>query len=167
MGPIWVPNYQKEGGVLRLQLADESRVSEEATLDEWLDCVALQTMTRSDVEHHRAGIALRTKEASDALLANAKRLMAKHGEPEMYHREQILFSRDQYAELEAELWELSRTLLDARRRDVWYRNTSQCYQYNRPCQYFPICRSGGNPNVIDNHYQRVTAHEELREEPVF
>jgi hypothetical protein len=74
MGPIWVPNYQKEGGVLRLELADESRVSEEATLDEWLDCVALQTMTRSDVEHHRAGIALRTKEASDALLANAKRL---------------------------------------------------------------------------------------------
>lgn len=74
MGPIWVPNYQKEGGVLRLQLADESRVSEEATLEEWLDCVALQTMTRSDVEHHRAGIALHTKEASDALLANAKRL---------------------------------------------------------------------------------------------
>jgi putative transposase len=74
MGPIWIPNHLEEGGVLRLKLADESRVSEEATLEEWLDCVELQRMRRSDVEHHREEIALREKQGSDALIANAKRL---------------------------------------------------------------------------------------------
>jgi hypothetical protein len=90
------------------------------------------------------------------------RLLEKYAEPGMFHREMLFISRDQFAELRAELWELTKALLDARRRNIFYRNTGFCFQYGRPCAYFPLCRSGGNPNVIENHYQRVAPHEELR-----
>jgi len=73
MGQIWVPN-QGGSGLLRLQLTDESRVSAEATLDEWLDSVAIQTMSRSDVEHQRQMFTQAKLEGNGALLANAKRL---------------------------------------------------------------------------------------------
>ena len=75
----------------------------------------------------------------------------------------LYISRDQFEELRAELWELSKAMLDARRRDTFYRNTSYCFQYGRPCAYFQLCRSGGNPNVIENHFQRIAPHEELRD----
>lgn len=94
------------------------------------------------------------------------RLEEKYIEPGMFHREVLYISRDQFKELQAELWELSQAMLDARRRKAFYKNTSYCFQYNRPCAYFPLCSSGGNPNVIENLYQKVPPHEELREESV-
>jgi len=90
------------------------------------------------------------------------RLEAKYAEPGMFHREVLYISRDQFATLRAELWELSQSLLDARRRDVWYQNTAFCFHWGRPCAYFPACRSGLNPNVIENLYERRAPHEELR-----
>lgn len=75
MGPIWVPNFRGTG-VLRLQLADQSRVSAEATLEEWLDCVAVQTMARSGVEHQRTSTGLRNLKAKHALLERARQLNA-------------------------------------------------------------------------------------------
>ncbi len=90
------------------------------------------------------------------------RLVEKYAEPEMFHREMLYLSRDRFDTLRAELWELTQAFLDARRRGVFYQNTSFCFNYHRPCAYFPICRSSGNPNVIDNFYQRVAPNEELR-----
>ena len=73
------------------------------------------------------------------------RLLEKYAEPGMFHREMLFLSRDQFDELRAELWELTKAMLDARRRGTYYRNTGFCFQYGRPCAYFPLCRSGGNP----------------------
>ena len=44
------------------------------------------------------------------------RLREKYAEPGMFHREMLFLSRDQFAELRAELWELTKAMLDARRR---------------------------------------------------
>lgn len=90
-----------------------------------------------------------------------ERLLAKFTELGMFHRETLYISRDQFTELRTELWELTKALLAARRRNVFYRNTSYCFQYNRACSYLPLCQSGGNPNIIENHYQQVEPHEEL------
>lgn len=98
------------------------------------------------------------------------RLVAKYAEPEMFHREMLYLSRDRFDILRAELWELTQAFLDARRRGVFYQNTSFCFNYNRPCPYFPVCRSNGNPNVIENFYTIAAPHEELRapaSEPAF
>lgn len=90
------------------------------------------------------------------------RLAEKYADPQMFHRETLYISRDQFTTLRAELWELTQAFLDARRRDVWYQNTSFCFQYGRPCPYFALCRSGGSSNVLENFYQRLPPHEELR-----
>jgi hypothetical protein len=101
------------------------------------------------------------------------RLAEKYADPEMFHREMLYLSRDRFDVLRSELWELTQAFLDARRRGVFYQNTAFCFNYQRPCAYFPLCRSNGNPNVIENFYQRVAPNEELRvlpsdaPEPVF
>jgi hypothetical protein len=98
------------------------------------------------------------------------RLAEKYADPTMFHRETLYLSRDRFDILRAELWELTQAFLDARRRGVFYQNTSFCFNYNRPCAYFPICRSNGNPNVIENFYTITAPHEELRApevEPAF
>lgn len=98
------------------------------------------------------------------------RLAEKYAEPQMFHREMLYLSRDRFDILRAELWELTQAFLDARRRKVFYQNTAFCFQHHRPCAYFPICRSNGNPNVITNFYTIAPPHEELRvapSEPVF
>jgi hypothetical protein len=102
-----------------------------------------------------------------------RRLTEKYSDPQMFHREMLFISRDQFKELQAELWELSQAMLEARRRNAFYRNTSYCFQYNRPCPYYALCTSNGNPNVIANLYERRPPHEELdhnqnnNDEPIF
>jgi hypothetical protein len=102
-----------------------------------------------------------------------RRLAEKYADPAMFHRERLYLSRGQFDTLRAELWELTQAFLDARRRGVFYQNTSFCFNYQRPCPYFAVCRSNGNPNVIENFYQRAEPNEELRvlaaaaTEPVF
>ena len=91
-----------------------------------------------------------------------QRLAEKYAEPAMLHREMLYLSRDRFEILRAELWELTQAFLDARRRGVFYQNTAFCFNYQRPCPYFALCRSNGNPNLIENFYQRVAPNEELR-----
>jgi hypothetical protein len=90
------------------------------------------------------------------------RLSDKYREPGMFHRELLYISKDQFRELEAELWELTQAYLDARRRGTWYRNTAYCFgNYGRACPYFALCRSGENPNVEGNLYTHESPHGEL------
>jgi hypothetical protein len=91
-----------------------------------------------------------------------QRLAEKYADPELFHREMLYLSRDRFEILRSELWELTQAFLDARRRGVFYQNTAFCFNYQRPCAYFPLCRSNGNPNVMENFYQRVAPNEELR-----
>ena len=102
-----------------------------------------------------------------------QRLAEKYADPEMFHREMLYLSRDRFEVLRAELWELTQAFLEAKRRGIFYQNTAFCFNYQRPCPYFALCRSNGNPNLIENFYQRVPPNEELRvvppesTEPVF
>jgi len=90
-----------------------------------------------------------------------ERLAGKYREDGMFYRELLYLSRDQFDMLHSEVWELTQQLLLARRTGRWYKNTDYCFHYNRPCSYFPICRSNGNPNVVENLYRVVPPHPEL------
>ena len=92
-----------------------------------------------------------------------ERLVEWYAQPDAFHRELLYIPRDRFDTLRAELWELTRSFLDARRRGVFYQNTSQCFTYGRPCPYFALCRSNGSPNVIENLYQHVPPNTELAE----
>jgi hypothetical protein len=93
------------------------------------------------------------------------RLLERYEDPQLFHREMLYVGREQIDTLRSELWELSKSFLEARRRNVFYQNTSFCFQYGRPCPYFALCRSGGSPNVIENFYRHEPPHTELAEEP--
>lgn len=90
------------------------------------------------------------------------RLAERYTDPPLFHREILYLSRDRFEVLRSELWELAQAFLDARRRGVFYQNTGFCFNYHRPCAYFALCRSNGNPNVIENFYRRAAPNEELR-----
>ena len=101
----------------------------------------------------------------------AARLADKYDDPAMFHREALYLSQDDVRDLVTEVWDLTQQLNTARREDAYYRNTDFCFRYNRPCAYFPLCRSGDNPNVLENLYVDKPAHSELTnpvdDEPAF
>ncbi len=92
------------------------------------------------------------------------RLAEKYADPEMFHRETLFLSRDQIDSLRSELWELTQAYLEARRRGVFYMNSSYCFNFRKPCAYFSLCRSGGSRLVIENFYERRPPNEELNED---
>ena len=91
----------------------------------------------------------------------AARLADWYSRPEAFHRERIYLSEDRLAMLQDEVWEITQQYLDANRRGKWLMNTSNCFSYQRPCEYLPYCQSGFNPNVRDNLFVVVPPHEEL------
>ena len=91
----------------------------------------------------------------------AARLHEWYARPEAFHRERIYLSEDRLALLQEEVWEITQQYLGARSRGQWLMNTSHCFSFQRPCEYLPYCQSGFNPNVRDNLFQVVPAHEEL------
>ncbi len=135
--------------------------------------------TEAEYEARRAELAAKNKSGK----STAKRQMPETDEefqsrlaewyarPEAFHREHIYLSEDRLAMLQEEVWEITQQYLDARRRGKWLLNTSNCFSYQRPCEYLPYCQSGFNPNVVDNLYEIVLPHEELTtvesEQPVF
>jgi hypothetical protein len=94
-----------------------------------------------------------------------ERLAAKYQEPGMFHRETIYITNEMFGELTAELWELTKQLLDCRKKGMYYRNTAQCFQWNRACPYLALCRSNGSQLVIDSSYKKVEPHQELKDTP--
>lgn len=91
----------------------------------------------------------------------AARLHEWYARPEAFHRERIYLSEDRLAMLQEEVWEITQQYLDARSRGKWLMNTSNCFSFQRPCDYLPYCQSGFNPNVRDNLFHTVAPHEEL------
>lgn len=91
-----------------------------------------------------------------------ERLKEKYLEPVMFHRELIYISQNQFEQLQKELWELSKNLLSAINKNKFYRNNSFCFKFNRPCSYFPICRSNESINIISNYYEIREPNEELK-----
>jgi RecB family exonuclease len=89
------------------------------------------------------------------------RLSEWYSRPEAFHREFIYLSEDRLAMLQDEVWEITQQYLDARRRGKWLLNTSNCFSYQRPCEYLAYCQSGFNPNVADNLYEIALPNEEL------
>lgn len=89
------------------------------------------------------------------------RLTEWYSRPEAFHREFIYLSEDRLAMLQDEVWEITQQYLDARRRGKWLLNTSNCFSYQRPCEYLAYCQSGFNPNVADNLYEIALPNDEL------
>jgi len=125
--------------------------------------------TEAEFQERRAALIAKSKSGKSSAKrkipepddAFQERLAEKYLDDGMFHRERLFISRDQYDMLHSEVWELTQQLLLARRTGRWYMNTDYCFHYNKPCSYFPICRSNENPNVIENLYRVSEPHPEL------
>jgi hypothetical protein len=85
---------------------------------------------------------------------------------ERFHREILYFTTRDIEDLQSELWELTQQYLTAQRTDDgrgFYRNTSQCWMYNHPCDFLPICRSHDNQDMVINSFftKESDMHPEL------
>jgi hypothetical protein len=49
---------------------------------------------------------------------------------------------------------LTKAYISCVKRGVWYLNTDHCFRWGRPCEYYPICKSGENQNIIQNYYKK-------------
>jgi hypothetical protein len=125
--------------------------------------------TQAEYEVRHAELAAKNKSGKSAAKRQMpetddefqSRLTEWYSRPEAFHREFIYLSEDRLAMLQEEVWEITQQYLDARRRGKWLLNTSNCFSYQRPCEYLAYCQSGFNPNVADNLYQIAMPHEEL------
>ena len=128
--------------------------------------------TEAEFEARRAALIAKSKNGKSSAKrkmpesdnAYQARLAEKYTDQEMFHRELLYFSRDRFQVLQAELWELTQTFLDARRRDSWYQNTDFCFKWNRPCAYYPLCSSDLSTTVRDNFYRIEPPHTELNDD---
>ncbi len=125
--------------------------------------------TEAEFEQRRAELAAKNKTGR----SNARRqepetdeefqarLLDWYSQPTAFHREKIYLSQDRLAMLQEEVWEITQQYLDARSRGKWLLNTSNCFSYQRPCEYLPYCQSGFSPLVRENMFEIVPPHEEL------
>lgn len=125
--------------------------------------------TQEEYEARRAELAAKNKSGKSTAQRQLPetdeefqaRLADWYAKPEAFHRERIYLSEDRLAMLQEEVWEITQQYLDARRRGKWLLNTSNCFAYDRPCEYLPYCQSNFNPNVRDNLFEIAPPHEEL------
>jgi hypothetical protein len=122
--------------------------------------VIYNVIAKAGLRPYEAGKKRETDETGDEFAA---RLAEWYTKPGAYHREELLISADRATEVHQLIWDLTQSMLDAKRRGIhgFYHNTRQCFQFNRPCAYWPICRSNDNPNVVENDYRHADPHSEL------
>ena len=84
------------------------------------------------------------------------RLRAWYAAEPRFHRETIYFTPDDLHEQRMLIWELTQQYLAAARqgRSSFYQNTSQCFNYNRACEFLPLCQSHGSDSVKCAFYTR-------------
>ena len=87
-----------------------------------------------------------------------ERLAEWHMRPEAYHREEVYVSERQIEDWRLDVWAVTQDLLNCRRTGNWYRNTSRCFDYFRPCEYVSLCQNGASQTLIDSEF-------ELRQSP--
>lgn len=77
------------------------------------------------------------------------RLRAWYAAEPRFHREVIYFTPEDLDEQRMLIWELSQQYLQAARqgKGSFYQNTSQCFNYNRACEFLPLCQSHGSEAV--------------------
>jgi len=95
-----------------------------------------------------------------------ERLLERYNNPleRMLERKVLVIDQVRFEQLQAELWENGQALLEARRRGMYYQNTSFCYMYRTECEYLELCRNNGDQGVIDNFFRVEAPNSELRED---
>lgn len=170
-GDLWIPEHKTtsvlDSGYLEKLWTDFQIILYRKYVQEMLGVhvagVIYNILVKPQIRQYEPGKVRQVAETDEEFGA---RLLEWCLQPGKFHREALLVDAGQTRQIEAELWELTQSYLDARRRNAWYMNTDHCFVYNRACPYFRLCRSGDNPTIRENYYRVEPPHEELRDDPV-
>ena len=82
--------------------------------------------------------------------------------PEALHRELIVYTQAQLEAIGQDIKNEVKRLEWHMHSGVWPRSLNSCHRFNRPCEFSPLCESGGNPLILGSHYRRKEkTHSEL------
>lgn len=93
------------------------------------------------------------------------RLDASYSNPNMYHRELVPLDPQMVRDVLEEMWETLIQHDEAGSRNRWGKNESSCFNFNRACDYWGICRSLDNPTTIEENFRIHTPHSEQDANP--
>lgn len=80
--------------------------------------------------------------------------------PQFYFARKVIWRTDrELLEFAYELWDVADEIREARANDRHYRNSGACLQWNRPCEYLPIC--SGQDDINSDRWQQRPLHTEL------
>jgi len=82
-----------------------------------------------------------------------------------FQRRTIVRSDEEMVDYARELWQLAGELREARKAEVAPRNTANCTQYGRLCEFFPLC-TGELTADADRYELKSFVHSELDGEAV-
>lgn len=89
------------------------------------------------------------------------RLFVTYSKPEMFFRKYIEFNEADYVRVKKDLVDITRDIQRCMMSNRWYRNTQSCYQWNRPCAYFKLCKLNELSSIKTQDYEVREPHEEL------
>jgi len=104
---------------------------------------------------------------SETLEEYAGRLEDLYADSSMFHREYLHFGIDDFADYREELFATLELLKQSYDRHcdgdphAFIKNSQFCFNWGRPCAYFPLCRSLDNPTIRENSYKHEPPHSEL------
>lgn len=99
---------------------------------------------------------------SESLTAYCDRVIQDYQDRPAFYFYEDRFYRDQadLIEWQYDRWDISKDILEARKNERWYRNTSYCSQYGG-CSFLPLCCNG---EEMLHFYKQELPHTELSEE---
>ena len=92
-----------------------------------------------------------------------KRLCSKNEDPSMFHREIVNVTDDNFKNISSHVWDLSKAVVQACESNSFYRNNSNCYNFNKQCEYYSLCyrTSNDTSDTIKPMYHTKKQHSEL------
>jgi hypothetical protein len=112
---------------------------------------------------HVAGSAVRRrKEESDS--DYCARIMVDGEQWDGYLREELIVTRSDIARWVEDLRDIIASIRRCYRTGRWPHHTRSCFDWQRPCEYLPICRAGDRVDACGVQYEQIaTSHPELSE----
>lgn len=81
-----------------------------------------------------------------------------------YQRGKVRLLKKDLKNLKVDILRTIETIEFHEKENIWPRYTGNCYKYNRPCSFFPVCIDETNLNNIEHYYQSDVLHPELEKE---
>lgn len=98
---------------------------------------------------------------TEDLKAFEDRMVEEYQNPSHFDRQELLFLHQHHETACRLVWTVIQRILECRLTGYWHQNPAACWQYDRACQYYSICRNNDNPLEIQNNFEHKDPHPEL------